>query len=247
MFKPPSAINWAESVHLILIFTLKETLNSDLEDARHYVQLAALWLARLHNSRLQITPQEEFIEREEKHLHKYVSHFEECLHPHTRRARELMNAIYEAEARLFRERPDLLVQGHGDYHPKNIYIVQGNVAGPESLYVAAIDFDSSYRLPPAYDVGTFLAQFRNQLFGFPEVLENIPEEVFLNSYIEAANEITPDFGRQVDLFRARTNLSIANYLIKLGLGDSENLYRVLVEAENAMAQFSAWRLETVLH
>jgi hypothetical protein len=95
------------------------------------VQLAALWLARLHNSRLQLTPQEEFIEREEKRLHKYVSHFEECRHPHTR--------------------------------------------------------------------------------------------------------------------RARTNLSIANYLIKLGLGDSENLYRVLVEAENAMAQFSAWRPETVLH
>jgi hypothetical protein len=34
------------------------TLNSDLEDARHYVQLAALWLASLHNSRLQISPQE---------------------------------------------------------------------------------------------------------------------------------------------------------------------------------------------
>jgi len=214
-------------------------LTSDLQQARFYVQLAALWLARLHNSRLQLTAQEEFIQREEKRLHKYVSHFEECGHSHTRRARELMKEIYEAEAELFRERPDLLIQAHGDYHPKNIYIVQEKPGDAESLYVAAIDFDSSYRLPGAYDVGTFLAQFRNQLFAFPGILKNIPEEVFLNSYVEAARGLSPDFGKQIELFRARTCLSIASYLIKLGLGDSENLYRVLVEAENSMAQYTA--------
>ena len=46
--------------------------------------------------------------------------------------------------------------------------------------------------------------------------------------------VDPAFGRQVELFRARTNLSIAAYLVKLGLGDSEDLWRVLVEAEKAV-------------
>ena len=43
-----------------------------------------------------------------------------------------------------------------------------------------------------------------------------------------------DFLRQVELFRARTNLSIAAYLIKVGLGESDNLWRVLLEAEQAL-------------
>jgi aminoglycoside phosphotransferase (APT) family kinase protein len=175
-----------------------------------------------------------------------VSRFNKCRHPHTGRAQELMKAIYEAETLLFKQRPGLLFQGHGDYHPKNIYIVQEKINGPESLYVAAIDFDSSYCLPPAYDVGTFLAQFHNQLFGFQSVLKNIPEEIFLNSFVEAASELQPDFFRQVALFRARTNLSIASYLIKLGLGDSENLYRVLAEAEKAMVHYSASKADESL-
>jgi hypothetical protein len=43
-----------------------------------------------------------------------------------------------------------------------------------------------------------------------------------------------DFLRQTELFRARTNLSIAAYLIKVGLGESDNVWRVLVEAERAL-------------
>ena len=39
------------------------------------------------------------------------------------------------------------------------------------------------------------------------------------------------FEAQLELFRARSHLSIAAYLVKLGLGDSGALYRVLVEAE----------------
>jgi hypothetical protein len=38
----------------------------------------------------------------------------------------------------------------------------------------------------------------------------------------------------VELFRARTNLSIAAYLVKVGMGESEDLWRVLVEAERAL-------------
>jgi predicted metal-dependent phosphoesterase TrpH len=38
------------------------------------------------------------------------------------------------------------------------------------------------------------------------------------------------------LFRARTNLSIAAFLIRVGMGDSEDLWRVLVEAEQSLSQ-----------
>ncbi len=57
----------------------------------------------------------------------------------------------------------------------------------------------------------------------------------------AARERGKDFLNQVKLFRARTDLSIASFLIKVGLGETENLWRVLVEAETAMAQFESTR------
>jgi hypothetical protein len=46
--------------------------------------------------------------------------------------------------------------------------------------------------------------------------------------------VVASFYRQVEIFRARTNLSIAAYLIKVGMGDSSNLWRVLVEAEQSL-------------
>jgi 3',5'-nucleoside bisphosphate phosphatase len=125
-----------------------------------------------------------------------------------------------------------------DKDSKNILISQNR--GRQDFYVAAIDFDSSYCLPPAFDVGTFLAQYQNQLFPHPGVLQKASEEIFLNTYLDHAERISEDFLRQVELFRARTNLCIASYLIYLGLGHTENLWRVLVEAEKAMAQFTGW-------
>jgi hypothetical protein len=61
----------------------------------------------------------------------------------------------------------------------------------------------------------------------------------LNEYLAFADRIEPDFQRQVELFRARANPNIAAFLIKVGMGDSEDLWRVLVEAEPAIAQFTA--------
>jgi len=217
----------------------EKVLSADPESARSFVRLAAEWLARLHNCLLQVTPPEEFLEKEAGRLSHYVERFAEINHPHTRRARETMEAVRRAELALFDGYPDRLIQGHGDYHPKNVYIGQDRLDNWDTLYVAAIDFDSSLRLPPAFDVGTFLAQFRNQLFTYPHILSEVPEEVFFNAYLSVSTVAGPDFLRQVELFRARTNLGIAAFLIKLGLGDSENLWRVLVEAESAMAQFAA--------
>lgn len=216
---------------------VEKLLRSDREDARFFVRLSAEWLARLHNLRLQITPPEEFLEQEPERLTRYLAHFEGIKHPHARRAREIMEAIEKAEIALYGRHLEQLVQGHGDFHPKNIYIGQDSAHKRETLYVAAIDFNSSCCLPPAFDVGTFLAQFRNQLLPYPEILEAIPEDIFLDAYHAEAQVTNGDFLRQVELFRARTDLNISAFLIKLGLGESEDLWRLLVEAEEALTQF----------
>ncbi|HME44630.1 MAG TPA: phosphotransferase [Syntrophorhabdales bacterium] len=219
----------------------EKLIRSSMEDAKLFVQLAAQWLARLHNQRLKITPPAEFLEKEQERLVRYVERFEKIQHAHARRARETMEAVRKAEITLYEKHPEQLVQGHGDYHLKNIYVGQDNLNKRETLYIAAIDFSSSLCLPPAFDVGTFLAQFRNQLLDYPEILREIPENIFLDEYISSAKEINKDFQSEVELFRARADLSIASFLIKVGLGESENLWRVLVEAETAMAQFEAAR------
>jgi predicted metal-dependent phosphoesterase TrpH/thiamine kinase-like enzyme len=219
----------------------EKLIRSGIEDAKLFVQLSAQWLARLHNQRLTISPPEEFIEIEQKRLVRYVERFEKIQHPHTRRARETMEAVRKAEMSLYESHPEQLVQGHGDYHLKNIYVGQDNMNRRETLYIAAIDFSSSFSLPPAFDVGTFLAQFSNQLLDYPDILQEIPEDVFLDTYLSAATQTSKDFLNQVELFRARTDLSIASFLIKVGLGDGENLWRVLVEAEKALAQFESAR------
>ncbi len=219
----------------------EKLVRSDVEDGRYFVQLSAQWLAKLHDLRLQISPPGEFLEGERKRLSRYVERFEEIRHRHTRRVRETVEAVESAEIALFENRPEQLVQGHGDYHPKNIYVGRDNANRRESLYVAAIDFNSSYCLPPAFDVGTFLAQFRNQFLDQPEIVQEIPEDVFLDAYLSAADGLNAEFMSQVQLFRARSDLSIAAFLIKVGLGDSENLWSVLVDAETALARFELMR------
>jgi 3',5'-nucleoside bisphosphate phosphatase len=215
----------------------EKLVRSGPEDAKHFVQISAQWLARLHNQRLQITPLGEFLETEQVRLRRYLVHFDNVRHRHTGRAREIMEAVLAAETALLQGRQNLLVQGHGDFHPKNIYIGQNDLNKPETLFVAAIDFSSSYCLPAGFDVGTFLAQFQNQFIDYPEILQEIREEVFLDAYLSTVERVESDLLRQAGLFRARTNLSIASFLIKVGLGESENLWRVLVDAERALAQF----------
>jgi len=206
------------------------------DDSQVYLELAARWLGRLHAARLAVTPAGEFAEREQGRLEHYLSRFEAIEHRHTARARGIMTAILTAEQRIFANQ-EVLVQGHGDFHPKNVIIGQDSQENRETVFVAAIDFESSLMLPPAYDVGTFLAQFRNQFFNRPGILERLPEGLFLDAYAAEAGPLPTSFAGQVELFRARTNLSIASYLIKVGLGESEDLWRVLVEAERALLLF----------
>ncbi len=207
------------------------------QDAVDCLEMAAEWLAFLHNSRLQIAPPEEFFSDERRRIELYVSAFYKTGHRHARKAQDIMDRVIETELALYSGHPERLVQGHGDFHPKNIFIGQDS-DDPSSRFVAAIDFDSSYTMPPAFDVGTFLAQFRNQFYGRQQVLAKVTESVFLQKYLKEAEHLDGDFLCQVELFKARTSLSISYYLIKLKLGESENLWRVLVEAEHELALLS---------
>ncbi len=210
-------------------------VTSPAKDWPEYLELAARWLARLHALRVGLTPADEFLPREEQRLARYQRRFTALNHGHLLKAREIGERVLAEEILLVGEDGDLLVQGHGDFHPKNIFIGQDSQENRATLYVAAIDFESSLMLPPAFDVGCFLAQFRNQLFGHPEILAALPDELFLQAYEdETGSPLNDEFHRQLELFRARTNLSIAAYLIKVGLGESEELWRVLVEAERAL-------------
>jgi aminoglycoside phosphotransferase (APT) family kinase protein len=208
--------------------------HSSPEEARRYLRMAGEWLARLHNARLRITPPEDFIHEEPNRLEYYISAFYRTGNRHTRRAQEIMDAVIGLETALYCKKPEKMVQGHGDYHPRNIFIGRDRDAHGVKTFIAAIDFGGSFSMPPAFDVGTFLAQYRNQFYGKKKVLEKAPEHIFLDAYL--LNAIAPDidFLSQVELFKARTTLSICYYLIKVGLGESENLWRVLVEAGQIM-------------
>jgi aminoglycoside/choline kinase family phosphotransferase len=147
----------------------------------------------------------------------------------------IAEAVSSAEHQLVQDiGEDGMIQGHGDFHPKNVIIGQDNQDNRDTVYVAAIDFEGSLVMPAAFDVGCFLAQFRNQFFAHPAVLAAYPEELFLAAYLQESESGGENFFRQVELFRARANLSIASYFVKVGMGETEDLWRVLVEAEQAL-------------
>jgi 3',5'-nucleoside bisphosphate phosphatase len=201
------------------------------DDGREALVMAAGWLAKLHGCSLRLTPDDEFMKKEERRLTRYLERFTAIGHRFSHRVREIVEIIREEERLLARNELSTFVQGHGDYHLKNIFVCQERSS---SRYLAAIDFAGSCVMPPAFDVGCFLAQFSNQLHDFPLIRVAYPDEIFLDAYAVETGGVPGCFRRQVELFRARINLSIAAYLIKVGLGDSEALWRVLLETEQTL-------------
>ncbi len=153
------------------------------------------WLARLHGMRLQITAEEEFLSLEEALFTGYLAAFTTMEHRQTRRAREVLEHILQVERQLYFGHPERLVQGHGDFNPKNILIGR-DAAGHSS--VAAIDFDYSCCMPPALDVGTMLAQMRHEFFRHPEAMKKATEQLFFDAYRRAG-------GGDGALFPSRSN------------------------------------------
>ncbi|MFO7444712.1 MAG: phosphotransferase [Ignavibacteriaceae bacterium] len=208
-------------------------LNANEEKAKEYIKMAAGWLAKLHNLQLKVTPDDEFLKIEKERLEYYLSGMYTHNHSHTKRAQDVLDEVWENEVEIFNSYPEILVQSHGDFHLKNIVVSIDEGSGEE--YMTCIDFDSSYRLPRAFDAGTFIAQYRNMFFDKPEVTQKAPVELFLREYLEKSLNTNPDFGPQVQLYKARANLSIIYYLVKVGKGDSENFWTVLVDAERNLA------------
>lgn len=209
-------------------------ISSPPENRREYFEMAARWLARLHRLKLRLTPEDEFLPKEEQRIARYLRRFELVGLRHSGKAHDIAACLLAEERGMVAGAAAPLVQGHGDYHPKNIFIGQDSLEDRATLFVAAIDFESSLTAPPAFDVGCFLAQFRNQLFPHPEILSQLTDDLFLQAYENELGSVAAGFHRQVEIFRARTNLSIAAYLIKVGMGDSPDLWRVLVEAEQTL-------------
>jgi len=206
------------------------------EEGRRLLEDVAGWLARFHRIRATFSLTDTFQHSEERRMQNYMKRFVASGHPHAERAASLAETILAAESRIAEFGTEGFVLGHGDFHPKNVLVGQDQITDPSSHFVSAIDFENAQAYPQAYDVGTFLAQFRNQFSG-SGVLHVYTEEAFLGAYQQNASSLPSDFLRQVELFRARTNLSIASYLIKVGMGDSEDLWRVLVEAERSVALY----------
>ncbi len=206
----------------------------DRETARTSLELAARWIARLHNLGLEVTSPAEFFDAEQDRLASYIQGLDETDHPQADRARQAKDRVLDEELRRFAGHPELLVQGHGDYHPKNILVGSDRAEDRNTIFVAPVDFDSTHRMPKAFDVGTFLAQFRNQFFGHEDALEKVSEELFLDTYLDEVEEVPEDFLAEVELYRARAGLSILYYLNKVGLGMSENFWRVLVGTEHSL-------------
>lgn len=213
----------------------EKLLAASAVEGREYMELSARWLARLHRLRMRVTSPEEFLREEERRLAGELRRFTEAEHRYCDKVAEISAAVQAAEEDLVARQPDYLVQGHGDYQPQNIIIGQDDPQDRGTLYLAGIDFERSQYLPPAFDVGWFLAQFRSQFASHPEIRARYPEAVFLDTYRgEAGDLLAEDFPNQVELFRARTNLSIGAYLVKLKLGEGGELWRILVEAERAL-------------
>lgn len=203
------------------------------------LESAARWLSRLHRQRLKITPAEEFLSFEPRRLKRYLSILHDTGNRHANRIQQIADTVLAYEAKWFAHRADLLIQGHGDFHPKNILVGYENQADPTSFFVAAIDFSSSYQLPQAYDVGTFLAQYENQLRPYPQVLGNAPPRLFLEAYLSSFGRVPAGFRIQVELFKARTALSIMHYLVKVGMGESSDLWQVMLSAEKSLVRVEA--------
>ncbi len=197
------------------------------------LELAARWLSKLHNGRFKITPADEYLRIEPGRLEHYLKSLIETHNRYLGRVREIKDQVLAREIELLRTRPEILVQGHGDFHPRNIFIGRDAPEGGE--YVTAIDFGGSYQLPRAFDVGTFLAQYTSMFFREPEVQRHAPADIFLRTYLSRVDDLEEDFPAHVDLFKARTCLSILYYLAKVQMGDTEKFWRILVEAERSLA------------
>ncbi len=212
-----------------LLFDLLKNVNPSV--GIRYYRLGARWLACLHDLGLRLGRADRTVRWERKRFQSYLANLRPSPGNRPVRFEKLVEYVSRREEKLFASERDRFIQIHGDYHPKNIIIGQDRMQDISTLFISVIDFDSSLVFDPAFDVGCFLSQFRHQFRHFPEVLEKYREEEFIRTYLKNRQEPEEGIEEKIGLFRIRVNLSIANYLVKVGKGDSADLETVIAESE----------------
>lgn len=215
--------------------TLSELLpRVDVNIGRKYIALAARWLARLHKIKPENGDFASTIIREKKRFLTYSRHFQLVPQLNDKYFRGLVDYVKKKEEEIFAKHREDFVYNHGDYHPKNIIIGQDHAQDFSTVFVSVIDFDSTILMPAAFDVGYFLAQFSSQM---EELNKKYPQKYFLDAYIKEAGGTTEDFLSNVDFFKIRANLSIASFLVKVGLGDGEQMKSIVSDYSKIKKKF----------
>jgi predicted metal-dependent phosphoesterase TrpH len=207
-------------------------LGASPAEGLRYLKLAAKWLAKFHSLKALPAPAPETLEHEKNKLDSYRKNFRDTGSPYLGRALELIDLVEKRERDILLNDTASFTPVHGDYHVKNIIIGHDRNNDPGTVFVSAIDFANSFTFLPAFDIGCFLAQFSSQFRSRPDILLNFGEEDFLRAYAgeAAANSVFQD---QVNLFKARAFLSIANYFIRVGMGESPEMLEVISNCEAA--------------
>ncbi len=194
-----------------------------------YFRLAAKWLAQLHRRRIHPGRIAGVPRRELRRFRSYLDAFSSTNSPYSDDAQRLIEAVEAFEEELWSTKSDTFVLVHGDYHPKNIIIGQDRMHDPATLFISVIDFGSAMLFHRAFDVGYFIAQFKNQFRDYPHIIERHTPADFMRSYDEEySQEETMEFRRAVNMFVIRANLSIGAFLIKVGKGESEDMRQVMM-------------------
>jgi len=197
-----------------------------------YYESSARWIAKFHALKMKTGTEQTTGDREKKKFLSYANTLYNTGNSSLNKALKLLEFVEKAEEEIFLGNTRKFVLNHGDYHPKNIIIGHDMAQDPGSLYVSAIDFANSFSFLPAFDVGYFLAQFASQFHDHPEILKRYSENAFLAAYA-GLKSLSSEFKKQVKFFKVRANLSIANYLIRVGKGESPEL-RTLITKSTAL-------------
>lgn len=204
---------------------------------KNYFNLTAEWLGAFHNIGLKIDDADNTRARESKRLDGYLNSFAATKNAHTAKIKKIIDFVRRKEDDILKK-DKLLVQCHGDYHPKNIIIGQDRMHDISTLYISVIDFDNSILYPKAYDVGYFISQYLYQFYKMPYVMKEYQEEDFLKAYMAKTEGLPKNFKLQVELFKLRANLSIASFLIKVGKGVGEDMEFVMKASSSIFSKIS---------
>ncbi len=111
-----------------------------------YIERAARWLAKLHETRITHT-RNYTVEMEEEKLNMWLRHLSSLHPPAAETLSNLADQLLKAERAVDSQSYSPI---HGDFHPKNIFIYGEDLT--------AIDFEQSVTFDPAKDLGYFAAQ-----------------------------------------------------------------------------------------